>query len=118
MRRVIKNAVLHIANEQPLLCDLFEMPNPSDVALRCTNLRMMDGKRPIFIDDTASVFIFPYLHIRFVEVPPAAAIAAGTDLPVQVPVAVPAGAPQAPEPDEDDAELEIDEDFLRRIREV
>jgi hypothetical protein len=116
MRRVIKNAVLHIANEQPLLCDLFELPNPSDVALRCTNLRMLDGKRPVFIDDTSSVFIFPYLHIRFVEVPPAAAAATG--LPIQVPVAAAVVAQQASDPADDEGELEIDEDFLRRIREV
>ena len=118
MRRVIKNVVLHISNEQPLLCDLFEMPDPSDVALRCTNLRMMDGKRPIFIDDSASVFVFPYLHIRFVEVPAAAAVAAGTELPIQVAVAAAVGAPQLPEPADDEGELEIDEDFLRRIREA
>jgi hypothetical protein len=116
MRPVIRNAVLHIINEQPLLCDLFEMPAPADVALRCTNLRMLDGKRPIFIDDSASVFVFAYLHIRFVEVP--AASAAETGLPVQVPVAATVGAPQAGAPADDDGELEIDEDFLRRIRDV
>jgi hypothetical protein len=113
---VIRNAVLHIANEQPLLCDLFEMPNPADVALRCTNLRMLDGKRPIFIDDIRSVFVFPYLHIRFVEVP--AAAAADTGLPIEIPVPVAVGAPQQSAPADDDGELEIDEDFLRRIREV
>jgi hypothetical protein len=116
MRRVIKNAVLHIANEQPLLCDLFELPNPSDVALRCTNLRMLDGKRPVFIDNITSVFIFPYLHIRFVEV--SAAAAADTDLPVHVPVAAAVGAHEAVPVEAEDEELEIDEDFLRRIREV
>jgi hypothetical protein len=116
MPPVIRNAVLHIANEQPLVCDLFELPNPSDVALRCTNLRMLDGKRPIFIDDMASVFVFPYIHIRFIEVP--AAAAAETGLPVQVPVAAAVGVPQATVSPEEDGELEIDEDFLRRIREV
>jgi hypothetical protein len=113
---VIRNAVLHIINEQPLLCDLFEIPNPADVALRCTNLRMLDGKRPIFIDDSGSVFVFAYLHIRFVEVPAASAAEAG--LPVQVPVAVAVGAPQSAASADDEGELEIDEDFLRRIREV
>jgi hypothetical protein len=113
---VIRNAVLHLLNEQPLLCDLFELPNPADVALRCTNLRTMDGKRPIFIDDSASAFVFPYLHIRFVEVPPAAAADAG--MPVQVPVAATVGGPQSAAPTDDEGELEIDEDFLRRIREV
>jgi hypothetical protein len=116
MRPVIRNAVLHIINEQPLLCDLFELPEAADVALRCTNLRNLDGKRPIFIDDSASVFIFPYLHIRFVEVP--AVSAAETGLPVQVPVAASVGAPQAAASADEDGELEIDEDFLRRIRDV
>ena len=114
---MIRDAVLHVNNEQPMLADLFELPNAGDVGLRCTNLRTMNGKRPVFVDDSASVFFFPYLHIRFVEIPPAA-VAGELDLPV--PVA--AGARQAgaaPTPAaEVEEELEIDEDFLRRIREV
>jgi hypothetical protein len=116
---VIRNAVIHLNNEQPLLADLFELPEAADLGLRCTNLRTMNGKRPVFVDDSASVFFFPYLHIRFVEVPPAAV--ADTDLPMPVPVAAavpaPVGADAAPA-DEAETDLEIDEDFLRRIREV
>ena len=69
---VIRNVILHLNNEQPLLADLFEAPSPGDVGLRCTNLRMMNGKRPVFVDDIKSIFFFPYLHIRFVEIPPGA----------------------------------------------
>jgi hypothetical protein len=116
MRPVIRNAVIHIINEQPLLCDLFEMPEAADVALRLTNLRMMDGKRPIFIDDITSVFVLPYNHVRFVEIPAASAV--DTGLPIEMPVAAAVGPPQMATPNDDDAELEIDEDFLRRIREV
>ena len=113
---MIRNVVLHINNEQPLIADLFELPSPGDLGVRCTNLRTLDGKRPVFIDDSGSVFFFPYLNMRFVEIPPAAAIAAGVDLPLPVATAVTAPTPAAEvEPDE---ELEIDEDFLRRIREV
>jgi len=122
---VIRNAVLHIMNEQPLLADLFEAPSPGDVGLRCTNLRTMNFKRPVFVDDSASTFFFPYLHIRFVEIP--AGAITGTD-PGSA-IALSEGGPgrngrvaPAPPPDEPDAELEpeleIDEDFLRRIREV
>jgi hypothetical protein len=111
---VIRNAVLHINNEQPLLADLFELPGASDVGLRCTNLRSMNGKRPVFVDDMASVFFFPYLHIRFVEIPPAAM--AGTDLPMPVPVA--AGAEDDLDDGDSEGDLELDEDFLRRIREA
>jgi hypothetical protein len=112
---VIRDAVIHLNNEQPLMADLFELPGANDVGLRCTNLRSMNGKRPVFIDDIASIFFFPYLHIRFVEIPPKSV--GGEDLPVPIPATV--GAPADDATDDDlDGELEIDEDFLRRIREV
>ena len=119
---MIRNAVLHLNNEQPLLADLFELPATADIVLRCTNLRMMNGKRPVFVDDSAAIFFFPYLHIRFVEIPPAAAAEAGVD--TQAPGAAEAEAAKAavavgaPADDDQDGDLEIDEDFLRRIREV
>jgi hypothetical protein len=115
---VIRNVVLHLANEQPLVADLYELPTAGDVGLRCTNLRMLDGKRPIFVDDSASIFFFPYHRLTFVEVPLRSA--AGTDLGdmAPLPVAVSGPPPDAAGEPEDDGELEIDEDFLRRIREV
>jgi hypothetical protein len=114
---VIRNAVLHINNEQPLLADLFDLPGAGDLGLRCTNLRTLNGKRPIFADDSASVFFFPMLHMRFIEIPPTSL--SGTDLPLPVPAAVEAvPVPGDAHDDEADGELEIDEDFLRRIREV
>jgi hypothetical protein len=115
---MLRNAVLHLASEQPLLADLFELPAPTDVALRLTNLRSLDGKRPIFVDDSKSVFLFPFHRVSFVEIPPGAM--AGTELASDLPVPVAAGVPAqvtAGAADDDD-ELEIDEDFLRRIREV
>ena len=113
---VIRNAILHIMNEQPMLADLFDEPLAVDVGLRCTNLRTMNGKRPIFVESSASVFFFPYLHVRFVELPPASL--AGTGLELDQPVGVATGAPETAEPIPDEPDLEIDEDFLRRIREV
>jgi hypothetical protein len=112
---VIRNAVLHLNNEQPLLADLFEPPSPGDVGLRCTNLRLMNGRRPVFVDDIASIFFFPYLHIRFVEIPPGA-IGGGDGSNALVEPAD--AAREAPEPAEAEPDLDIDEDFLRRIREV
>jgi hypothetical protein len=66
---VIHNVVIHVSNEQPLLADLYSVPSAADVGLVCTNIRMMDGKKPIFIDHTDSTFFFPNLHIRFLEIP-------------------------------------------------
>ena len=142
---MIRNVCIHVENEQPLLCDLFDLPTQADAGLVCTNVRMLDGKRPVFIDQTSSTFFFPYHIIRFLEIPehemakhkaaprraaggrPAAAGVQDDDatydpggdeeLPESeslLPVAV--GAPE-PAPD-DELELEIDEGFLQRIRDI
>lgn len=113
---MIRDAVLHIMNEQPMIADLFEAPAPGDVGLRCTNLRTLDRKRPVFIDDSAAIFFFPYLHIRFVEIPQGAI--SGSDSALAIEVASQATATPAPLPPPVEPDLEIDEDFLRRIREA
>lgn len=111
---MIRNVVIHITNEQPLLADLYEMPTPTDVSMICTNVRMLDGKKPLFIDHANSVFVFPYLNIRFIEILAGAA----TGLP-EMPVDDQAAAPgEAADEAEPEADLELDEDFLRRIRDV
>jgi hypothetical protein len=107
---VIRNAVIHLLNEQPVLADLYEMPKALDQGVLCTNLRTMDGKRPVFIDHSDGVFFFPYLHVRFLEIPPKS-----TGLPEIEP---PTEAGSKEKAEESESDLELDEDFLRRIREV
>ena len=104
---MIRNAVVHILNEQPLVVDLFEAPTPTDVGLLCTNVRTLAGKRPVFIDRIDSTFYFPYDQIRFVEIVPTGD-GPGALLPEPAAAA-------APEPE---ADLEIDEEFLRRVRDL
>ncbi len=134
---MIRHVVLHVANEQPLLADLFSVPAATDAGLLCTNLRMMDGKRPIFIDSIAGTFFFPYRVIRFLEIPPGAIerhVEEGGDAPVAIAMSesatgddeqrlpVLAVGPGGPEQDaggEDlDTDLGIDEDFLKRVRDI
>ncbi len=129
---VIRNVVIHVTNEQPLIADLFGMPASTDAGLVCTNLHMSDGKRPVFIDSSAATFFFPYLVIRFLEIP-AGALArhleevgdapasmtpgAGEDERLPIPVES-AGAQAHDAGDELDVELDIDEDFLQRVRDI
>jgi hypothetical protein len=102
---MIRDAVIHLLNEQPMVADLPTMPSPGDLVLVCTNLRTMSRKRPIFVDHVASTFVFPYAQIRFVEI--AGESPGGSDV-------APVPAIAAPEPDE----IELDEDLLRRVREL
>ena len=107
---MIRNVVVHLLSEQPVTVDLFDMPTPSDAGLVCTNVRTLDGKRPVFIDRSDSTFFFAYTGIRFIEILPGAE---------GVPSAQPAEAePTLPGPVADVENLEIDEDFLRRVREA
>ena len=93
-------------NDQPLSVELIAEPSASDIAVVCTNVRTIDGKKPVFIDFAASTFVFPMAMVRFVEIPQAGAEHernAGL-----TPVS------EAAEPED----LDIDEDFLRRVREA
>ena len=102
-------AILHLLNDQPLAVELFEDPKPTDGAVICTNLRTIDGKKPVFIDFADSTFVFPMASVRFVEVPTG----------VEHADRARAAAAAAEAEGADDAEdLEIDEDFLRRGREA
>ncbi len=107
---MIRGVIVHLLNEQPFLVDLLETPTPGDAGLLCTNVRQLDGRKPIFIDRMDSTFFFPYLNVRFLEIlgerQPAAPGEGETAEAV-------GGAPAA-----EDEDLEIDADFLRRIRDA
>ncbi len=133
---MIRNVAIHLANEQPLLADLFALPRASDAGLVCTNVRSPDGKRPVFIDSSTATFFFPYHVVRFLEIPegsfdplrtgdlPDGPMDAGPSGPTDstghrdlLPVV--AGGPGDDAADADpEGDLEIDEDFLRRIRDI
>jgi hypothetical protein len=102
----IRNAVLHMAGDQPLVADLYAPPQPGDTGLLCTNLRTLSGQRPVFADDSRSTFFFPFPQIRFVEI-----------LPTRESLALPEG-PAGATTATPEADLEIDEDFLKRVRDV
>ena len=67
---MLRDVVIHVLNEQPVLADLVAEPTASDTCLICTNLRTLGGKTPVFVERGDSTFVFPLAHIRFVEVRP------------------------------------------------
>ena len=132
---MIPNVVIHLANEQPMLADLFDVPGADDVGMLCTNLRGLDGKKPIYIDQSDATFYFPYRGIRFLEIPPASMAghradggrrtggrrSDSTDEVEIAPIELPEPAnltDRAMVTTEDDADIELDEDFLQRIRDI
>jgi hypothetical protein len=100
---MIRDAVLHLTNEQPILIDLFAMPTPLDNAVLGRNVRTLDGKRPTYIERGESTFVFPYGQIRFIE------LRSGATPDSEGDEAEGAGEPE---------DLEIDEEFLQRVRDA
>lgn len=107
---MIPNVYVHLVNELPLLVDVFELPGPDDRNLRCTNVRTVDGKRPTFVHDPRSTFVFPMAQVRMIEAPSLTVEVGDTNV-----VLVPEGGEHIPPPL---AEEEADEDLLARIRSV
>jgi hypothetical protein len=134
---MLRNAVIHIANEQPIMADLVAAPSPSDGALICRNMRTMNGSKPIWVDHADSTFVLPLGQIRFVEIPAIAfqeAGLAGDEILRPVASLLPIAAADTAPSGEDGAagnadgsivdltalrgEEGLDGDLLRRIREA
>ncbi len=59
--------IIHMLNDQPLLADMEELPDPNSQALHCTNLRQKDGKDVGHVDMRAASFLIPWHRITLVE---------------------------------------------------
>ena len=77
---MIRNVVLHLLGELPMVADIESLPSVGDATLLCTNLRTIDGKKPISTDHLDSVFVIPLQTVRFIEIPRVAIAAAGIGL--------------------------------------
>lgn len=107
---MILNCVVHMINEQPLMCDIKALPTSADACLFCTNLHYIGGKKPTFADHGDSWFLVPLQMVRFVEIPARGVLEAeGGEL-----LALPPG----PVDDADEGESEAQTELLRRIREA
>ena len=111
-RLVISGVIIHLENELPIKADLEEMPGPRDQLIRCTNVRTVDGKRPQFVHEQGSTFIFPIGIIRLIEAP-------ATSLSTAVALQDDDDIDDQPDgPLSLDAFDDAEEDFLARIREI
>jgi hypothetical protein len=60
-------ALVHVVNDDPIMCDLDEMPNPTDMYIRIRNPRKRDGKPFDLLAEDATSFLYPWTRITFIE---------------------------------------------------
>jgi len=64
--------LVHVKNEESILGEVDEMPNPDDTLLIIKNPRRRDGKDVYYLDIAVTTVIYPYERINFVELLPGA----------------------------------------------
>ena len=62
------SVILHIANEEPIIGEIEEMPTPSHTLLVVNNPRKKDGKDLHFIAENVITIIWPWEKINFLEI--------------------------------------------------
>jgi hypothetical protein len=60
-------AMIHVQNEETILCEIDDMPDPKDIFIVIHNPRRRDGKPIPTIDATATSFAYPWARISFIE---------------------------------------------------
>ena len=114
---VIPNVILHLINELPVVADLEDLPAGGDRSVRCTNIRTVDGKRPAFVHERNSTFIFPMSMIRLIEAPNAGS-EASQEFEAQTGLTAIPEVTSVPAPPPLDEDEEPDEDLLARMRSI
>jgi hypothetical protein len=62
--------LLHIANEEPVLGEVDELPTPTDQIITVKNPRRRDGKDLHYIMNSVTTVIWPIARIGFIEIMP------------------------------------------------
>ena len=60
--------ILHLLNEDPILADMDELPDPTHHSIYVTNPRRRDGRPVHYVTEGATGFIFPMTRITFIEI--------------------------------------------------
>lgn len=68
----MRSIIVHIMNEEPILCEIDELPDPTDTLLKISNMRRRDGTDVHYIDDEVMTIIVPWHRINFIQLLPAA----------------------------------------------
>ena len=63
-----KTVILHILNEDPILADMEDLPDPSSIYVSCNNLRKRDGNPVNYLTPGAKTTLFPWSRINFIEI--------------------------------------------------
>lgn len=59
--------IVHINNEDPIMGEIEELPQPSDQIIMLKNPRKKDGKDVHYLEPNVNLVIWPFHRITFIE---------------------------------------------------
>lgn len=62
--------LLHIAGEDPVLCEVDALPATTDVTITVKNPRRRDGKDVHYLENGVTTVVYPLHRVTFVELLP------------------------------------------------
>jgi hypothetical protein len=66
----MQSVIIHLANEDPILAEMEDLPDTTSSYVVCINPRRRDGKSLHYITSEAVSFLFPWNRITFIELLP------------------------------------------------
>jgi hypothetical protein len=64
------SVLIHIANEDPILCEIENLPGPTDTSILVRNPRRRDGKDLHYLVANVTHVIWPISRVTFIEIMP------------------------------------------------
>ena len=64
------SVIVHIRNAEPMLAEIDEMPQLTDVLIKLSNPRQKDGKDLIYLERNVVTVYWPWSEISFLEILP------------------------------------------------
>lgn len=64
--------IVHMVNEDPVVCEVERMPDPTDQFLLLQNPRRRDGTDVHYLDEDVTSMMVPWHRINFVQLMPSA----------------------------------------------
>ena len=68
------SVIVHIANEEPIACELEDMPSAEAQSVTLNNPRRRDGKDLHYLEENVTRIIVPWHRINFIQVMPSAEV--------------------------------------------
>jgi len=69
-RTMAIEVILHILNQDPIIAELDDLPQPDDQIIKVVNPRYRDGRELHFLDHGVTTVLWPVNQLTFIEILP------------------------------------------------